>query len=225
MSIEPPETTVSPSESFPESFPEGFPEGSASDPSRRTFIATTAVGGAVVAGGLIGGPSVFGAEPVDAATQAPPSSRVSVTVNGERRTVTVDNRTSLLDLLREHLGLTGSKKGCNAGACGACTVLVDGHRVNSCLTLAVRLDGAEVTTIEGLAKGERLHPLQQAFIDQDAFQCGYCTSGQIMSGVGCIDEGHTGSPEEIREFMSGNICRCGCYVKIVRAVEQAAHGK
>ncbi|GEC09036.1 carbon-monoxide dehydrogenase small subunit [Streptomyces spinoverrucosus] len=222
MSIEPPESTVSPSAGFPE----GSPEGSASAPSRRTFIATTAVGGAVVAGGLIGGPSVLGAEPVDAAAQAPPSSLVSVTVNGERRTVTVDNRTSLLDLLREHLGLTGSKKGCNAGACGACTVLVDGHRVNSCLTLAVRLDGAEVTTIEGLAKGERLHPLQQAFIDQDAFQCGFCTSGQIMSGVGCIDEGHTGSPEEIREFMSGNICRCGCYVKIVRAVEQtAARGK
>ncbi|WP_338781517.1 (2Fe-2S)-binding protein [Streptomyces sp. DG1A-41] len=217
MSIESPESTVSPSE--------GSSEGSASAPSRRTFIATsTVVGGAVVAGGLTAGPSVFGAEPAEAA-EAPPGSRVSLTVNGKRYTVTVDNRTSLLDLLREHLDLTGSKKGCNAGACGACTVLVDGRRVNSCLTLAVRLDGAEITTIEGLAKGERLHPLQQAFIDQDAFQCGYCTSGQIMSGVGCIDEGHTGSPEEIREFMSGNICRCGCYVKIVRAVEQTAHGK
>ncbi|MDQ0834569.1 xanthine dehydrogenase YagT iron-sulfur-binding subunit [Streptomyces achromogenes] len=213
MSTEPPESTVS------------LPEGSASAPSRRTFIASTSVvGGAVVAGCLIAGPSVFGAEPADAAEEQP-GSRVSLTVNGKRHTVTVDNRTSLLDLLREHLGLTGSKKGCNAGACGACTVLVDGHRVNSCLTLAVRLDGAEVTTIEGLAKGDRLHPLQQAFIDQDAFQCGYCTSGQIMSGVGCIKEGHTGSPEEIREFMSGNICRCGCYVKIVRAVEQTAHGK
>ncbi|MFF5372759.1 (2Fe-2S)-binding protein [Streptomyces sp. NPDC013187] len=216
MSTEPPESTVAP--------PEEFPEGSSSAPSRRTFIASTAVGGAVVAGGLVAGPSVFGAESAVAA-EAPPTSRVSLTVNGERHTVTVDNRTSLLDLLREHLGLTGSKKGCNAGACGACTVLVDGRRVNSCLTLAVRLEGAEVTTIEGLVKGERLHPLQQAFIDQDAFQCGYCTSGQIMSGVGCIDEGHTGSPEEIREFMSGNICRCGCYVKIVRAVEQTAHGK
>ncbi|MCF1594815.1 (2Fe-2S)-binding protein [Streptomyces muensis] len=233
MSIEPPESTVAPPEGSPEGSPERSPEGSAkgsaeassSDPSRRTFIATTtAVGGAVVAGGLIAGPSVFGAGPADAA-QASPSSRVTLTINGERRTITVDNRTSLLDLLREHLGLTGSKKGCNAGACGACTVLVDGRRVNSCLTLAVRLDGAEVTTIEGLAKGERLHPLQQAFIDHDAFQCGYCTSGQIMSGVGCIDEGHTGSPEEIREFMSGNICRCGAYVNIVRAVEQAAHGK
>ncbi len=160
-----------------------------------------------------------------APAQASPGSRVSLTVNGVRHTVTVDNRTSLLDLLREHLDLTGSKKGCNAGACGACTVLVDGSRVNSCLTLAVRLEGAEVTTIEGLAQGDSLHPLQQAFIDQDAFQCGFCTPGQIVSGVGCIQEGHTGSPEEIREWMSGNICRCGCYVKIERAVEQAAGRK
>ncbi|MDP4511321.1 (2Fe-2S)-binding protein [Nonomuraea sp. G32] len=143
-------------------------------------------------------------------------------VNGERHTATIDNRTSLLDLLREQLGLTGTKKGCDAGACGACTVLVDGLRVNACLTLAVRMEGAAVTTVEGLADGDRLHPLQQAFIDEDAFQCGYCTPGQIMSGIGCIREGHTGSPEEIREWMSGNLCRCGCYVKIVRAVEQAA---
>ena len=143
-------------------------------------------------------------------------------VNGEEHTLEVDTRTSLLDLLREHLGLTGSKKGCNAGACGVCTVLVGGRRVNSCLTLAVRLEGAEVTTVEGLADGDELHPLQQAFIDEDAFQCGYCTPGQIMSGVGCIQEGHTGSPAEIREWMSGNICRCGCYVKIVKAVQQAA---
>ncbi|MBB4910670.1 xanthine dehydrogenase YagT iron-sulfur-binding subunit [Actinophytocola algeriensis] len=145
-------------------------------------------------------------------------------MNGERRTVTVDNRTSLLDLVREHFGLTGTKKGCDAGACGACTVLVDGHRVNGCLTLAVRLDGAEVITIEGLSRDE-LHPLQQAFIDQDAFQCGFCTPGQIMSGVGCIRERHTGSASEIREWMSGNICRCGCYVKIVKAVQQAAKGR
>jgi xanthine dehydrogenase YagT iron-sulfur-binding subunit len=221
MSPEPPESTVS----LPAGSPEQSPEASSSAPSRRTFIATTTVvGGAAVAGGLVAGPSVFGAEPADAAGE-PPGSRVSLTVNGTRHTVTVDNRTSLLDLLREHLNLTGSKKGCNAGACGACTVLVDGRRVNSCLTLAIRLDGAQVTTIEGLAAGDRLHPLQQAFIDQDAFQCGYCTPGQIMSGVGCIQEGHTDSPAEIREFMSGNICRCGCYVKIVRAVEQAAHGK
>ncbi|WP_286258981.1 (2Fe-2S)-binding protein [Streptomyces graminofaciens] len=200
-------------------------DDSASPPTRRTFIATgAAVGGAVVAGGVIGGTVFAGAEEASAA-ETSPSSRVSLTVNGTRRTVTVDNRTSLLDLLREHFELTGSKKGCNAGACGACTVLVDGQRVNSCLTLAVRLEGAEVTTIEGLAKGDKLHPLQQAFIDEDAFQCGYCTPGQILSGVGCIQEGHTDSPEEIREWMSGNICRCGCYVKIVRAVESTAGRK
>ncbi|MFD9193795.1 (2Fe-2S)-binding protein [Streptomyces phaeochromogenes] len=215
MSTEVPESAVPP--------PGGTDESSPA-PSRRTFIATTAVGGAVVAGGVIGGTSLLGQEEASAAG-AVPSSRVSLTVNGARRTVTVDNRTSLLDLLREHFELTGSKKGCNAGACGACTVLVDGQRVNSCLTLAVRLEGVEVTTIEGLADGDQLHPLQQAFVDQDAFQCGYCTPGQIMSGVGCIKEGHAGSPQEIREWMSGNICRCGCYVKIVRAVEQTARGK
>ncbi|MGW1675002.1 (2Fe-2S)-binding protein [Streptomyces sp. NPDC002324] len=212
MSSELPESAVSP--------PTGASE-STSGPKRRTFIATSAaVGGVVVAGGTF-----LAASQEASAAGAAPASRVSLTVNGTRRTVTVDNRTSLLDLLREHLDLTGSKKGCNAGACGACTVLVDGQRVNSCLTLAVRLEGAEVTTIEGLAKGDELHPLQQAFIDEDAFQCGYCTPGQIMSGVGCIQEGQTNSPEEIREYMSGNVCRCGCYVKIVRAVEQTAARK
>lgn len=206
MSTELPEPTAAPVE--------GPPAG----PSRRTFIAATAaVGGAVTAGGLVSMPA--------AAAEVSPTSRVSLSVNGDRYTVTVDNRTSLLDLLREQLGLTGSKKGCNAGACGACTVLVDGRRVVSCLTLAVRLAGAKVVTVEGLADGERLHPLQQAFIDQDAFQCGYCTPGQIVSGVGCIREGRTGSAAEIREWMSGNVCRCGCYVKIVRAVQQAAGGK
>ncbi|MFE0249841.1 (2Fe-2S)-binding protein [Streptomyces sp. NPDC059010] len=209
MSSELPESALPP--------PTGANE-STSGPSRRAVIATSAaVGGVLVAGATV----LAGSEEATAVGAAP-SSRLSLTVNGTRRTVTVDNRTSLLDLLREHFGLTGSKKGCNAGACGACTVLVDGHRVNSCLTLAVRLQGAEVTTIEGLSEGDRLHPLQQAFIDQDAFQCGYCTPGQIVSGVGCMEEGHTGSAEEIREWMSGNICRCGCYVKIVRAVEQTA---
>ncbi|MEV5842396.1 2Fe-2S iron-sulfur cluster-binding protein [Streptomyces sp. NPDC051985] len=194
-------------------------------PSRRTFIATgTAISGVVVAGGLTGAPPAHGAERTGD-TEEPPGSTVSLTINAVRHTVTIDNRTSLLDLLREHLDLTGSKKGCNAGACGACTVLVDGHRVNSCLTLAARLDGSEITTIEGLATGDRLHPLQQAFIDQDAYQCGFCTPGQIVSGVGCIQEGRTGSTDEIREWMSGNLCRCGCYVKIVRAVEQAAGWK
>ncbi|MFF3851299.1 2Fe-2S iron-sulfur cluster-binding protein [Streptomyces sp. NPDC002328] len=209
---------------LPDSPLEPSAEGPVAVPTRRTFIATTAaVGGVIAAGGLAAG-SVLAGQDASAA-EAPPSGRLSLTVNGERRTVTIDNRTSLLDLLREHFGLTGTKKGCNAGACGACTVLIDGQRVNSCLTLAVRLEGAEVTTIEGLADGDRLHPLQAAFVEQDAFQCGFCTPGQIMSGVGCIEEGHTDSAEEIREWMSGNICRCGCYVKIVKAVDQAAHGK
>jgi xanthine dehydrogenase YagT iron-sulfur-binding subunit len=199
--------------------PTGNPEAdSPTAHSRRTFIAASAVGGAVA----VAGPSLLDAEPAAAAADGS-SSPVSLTVNGIRHTVTIDNRTSLLDLLREHFGLTGTKKGCDAGACGACTVLVDGRRVNGCLTLAVRLDGAQVTTIEGLTPRDDgpLHPLQQAFVDQDAFQCGYCTPGQIMSGIGCLKEGHTGSPEEIREWMSGNICRCGCYVKIVKAIQQA----
>jgi xanthine dehydrogenase YagT iron-sulfur-binding subunit len=188
--------------------------------NRRTFIAASAATGATAAI-VVSGCSLVDSEP--AAIGEGLESQVSLTVNGTRHTVTVDNRTSLLDLLREHLGLAGTKKGCDAGACGACTVLVDGQRVNGCLTLAVRLEGAEVTTIEGLAaaEGTPLHPLQQAFVDQDAFQCGYCTPGQIMSAIGCIREGRAGSPEEIREWMSGNICRCGCYVNIVRAVEQA----
>ena len=143
-------------------------------------------------------------------------------INGEDREIAVDNRTSLLDMLRERAGLTGTKKGCDQGACGACTILVDGQRINSCLTFAVMHDGAEVTTIEGLAENGRLHPLQQAFIEEDGFQCGYCTAGQIMSGVGCIREGHTSSAEEIREWMSGNICRCGAYTNIVTAVSRAA---
>ncbi|WP_327581444.1 (2Fe-2S)-binding protein [Nonomuraea sp. NBC_00507] len=159
-------------------------------------------------------------------TRAGPASRVALKVNGVLESIEVDHRTSLLDLLRERLDLTGTKKGCDAGACGACTVLVNGDRVNACLTLAVRLQDAEITTVEGLATADDdLHPLQQAFIDHDAFQCGFCTPGQIMSGIGCIEEGHTGSAEEIREWMSGNICRCGCYVNIVRAVEQTAHAR
>lgn len=127
-------------------------------------------------------------------------------------------------MLRERAGLTGTKKGCDQGACGACTILVDGHRIVSCLTLAVMYDGAELTTIEGVADGDRLHPLQQAFIDTDGLQCGYCTPGQIMSALGCIAEGHTGSPAEIREWMSGNICRCGAYTNIVDAVAATARG-
>lgn len=148
--------------------------------------------------------------------------RVRLTVNGQPRDLDVDPRQSLLDVLRERLDLTGTKKGCNQGACGACTILLGGKRVNSCLTLAVMHDGAELTTIEGLAKDGQLHPLQAAFIERDGFQCGFCTSGQIMSALGCIAEGHVGSPEEIKFWMSGNICRCGAYPGIVAAVTDAA---
>ncbi len=147
---------------------------------------------------------------------------VALTVNGEVRRLEIDPRLSILDLLRDRLGLTGTKKGCNQGACGACTVLLNGKRINACLTLAVMHQGAEITTIEGLADGETLHPLQAAFIEHEGFQCGYCTPGQILSGVGCIAEGHATSPDEIRFWMSGNICRCGAYPGIVAAVGQVA---
>jgi xanthine dehydrogenase YagT iron-sulfur-binding subunit len=148
---------------------------------------------------------------------------VSLTVNGQPRSVAIDTRTSLLDLLREHLALTGAKKGCDHGQCGACTVHLDGRRIVSCLTPAVQADGRSVLTIEGLSgPGGELHPMQQAFVDHDALQCGYCTPGQIMAAVACVEEGHAGSPEEIREYMSGNICRCGAYVGIVAAIREAA---
>ena len=185
---------------------------------RRTFVgASLAVGGAVAAG-----PLLAGCGDDDDRQDESQSSVVRMQINGEQREITVDNRTSLLDMLRERADLPGTKKGCDQGACGACTILVDGQRINSCLTLAVMHDGAEITTIEGLERNGRLHPLQQSFIDEDALQCGYCTAGQIMSGVGCIREGHTGSPAEIREWMSGNICRCGAYTNIVSAVATAA---
>jgi len=143
-------------------------------------------------------------------------------VNGQVRDARVDDRTTLLDMLRDHLALTGTNKGCDQGACGACTVIVDGRRVLSCLTLAAQCDGREVTTIEGLATAEGLHPMQEAFIRHDAFQCGYCTPGQIMSAVCLIQEGRAGTDDEIREFMSGNLCRCGAYPNIVAAVRDVA---
>ena len=146
---------------------------------------------------------------------------VRLNVNGNPIELTVAPWTTLLDALRDHLDLTGTKKGCDHGQCGACTVLVDGRRINSCLTLAVMKQGAEITTIEGLARDGELHPLQQAFIDHDAFQCGYCTSGQICSAAGLISEGKAKTPDEIRELMSGNICRCGAYPNIVAAIQQA----
>jgi xanthine dehydrogenase YagT iron-sulfur-binding subunit len=148
--------------------------------------------------------------------------KVTLRVNGADKALTLDARTTLLDALREHLGLTGSKKGCDHGQCGACTVLIEGRRVVACLTLALAAQGRDITTIEGLARGDKLHPMQQAFIDQDAFQCGYCTPGQIMSAVACVQEGHANSNDDIREYMSGNICRCAAYPNIVAAVKQAA---
>jgi xanthine dehydrogenase YagT iron-sulfur-binding subunit len=148
---------------------------------------------------------------------------VNLAVNGTRHALTLDPRSSLLDVLRERLALTGAKKGCDHGQCGACTVHVDGRRVASCLTLAAQADGRQVTTIEGLAPAaSELHPMQQAFVDHDALQCGYCTPGQIMAAVACVNEGHTTSPEQIREYMSGNLCRCGAYVGIVAAIQDAA---
>jgi xanthine dehydrogenase YagT iron-sulfur-binding subunit len=147
--------------------------------------------------------------------------QLALTVNGTRYILNLDLRTTLLDLLREHLDLTGTKKGCDQGQCGACTILVDGRRINSCLTFAAMYDGAQITTIEGLAKDGVLHPIQQAFIDHDAFQCGYCTPGQICSAAGLMAEGRARNAEEIRELMSGNICRCGAYTNIVAAIQQA----
>ena len=155
-------------------------------------------------------------------TRTTPLTReVVLSVNGADHTMQVDTRMTLLDALRERLDLTGSKKGCDQGQCGACTVHMAGERHLACLTLAVAAQGRRITTIEGLADGDRLHPMQQAFIDHDAFQCGYCTPGQIMSAVACVAEGHAGSEKDIREYMSGNLCRCAAYPNIVAAMNQA----
>lgn len=151
----------------------------------------------------------------------PKKIEVTLRVNGEDRRLSFAPWVSLLDALRDHLDLTGTKKGCDHGQCGACTVLVNDRRINSCMTLAVMQDGAEITTVEGLVHNDALHPLQQAFIDHDAFQCGYCTSGQICSGVGLLKEGKAHSVDEIKELMSGNLCRCGAYPNIVLAIQQA----
>lgn len=147
---------------------------------------------------------------------------VDVTINNKNYQLEIDSRTTLLDLLRENLQLTGTKKGCDHGQCGACTVHVNGQRELSCLTLAALASGKEITTIEGLADGNQLHPMQEAFIEMDGFQCGYCTPGQIMSAVACVDEGRTESVEEIKEYMSGNLCRCGAYNGIVEAIQKVA---
>jgi xanthine dehydrogenase YagT iron-sulfur-binding subunit len=154
-----------------------------------------------------------------AATPNPGTMNVKLRVNNSQHTLQIEPRVSLLDALREYIGLTGTKKGCDHGQCGACTVLIDGRRVNSCLTLAVMQEGTEITTIEGLAKGDELHPMQAAFIKHDGFQCGYCTPGQICSAVALVSEGHAKTDGEVRELMSGNICRCGAYPNIVAAIQ------
>ena len=181
-------------------------------PSRRGLIgaATFAASSAVSVAQGAAETAVSGAVPM------------RLNINGKDRDAILDVRTCLLDALRDHLDLTGSKKGCDQGQCGACTVLVDGHRALGCLTLAVAAQGRRITTIEGLDEaGGPLHPMQQAFIDNDAFQCGYCTPGQILSAVACVGEGHAASDGDIREYMSGNLCRCGAYPKIVEAIKQA----
>jgi xanthine dehydrogenase YagT iron-sulfur-binding subunit len=185
-----------------------------SQPTRREIVA-----GGVMVPVALGLPSAAAAQPSTGAT-TPQAVSVSLTVNGTHHALVLDPRTTLLDLLREHLDLTGTKKGCDQGQCGACTILIDGRRVNSCLTFAVMFDGAQITTIEGLGGISALHPLQQAFIDHDAFQCGYCTPGQICSAAGLIAEGRAKTAEDIRELMSGNICRCGAYTNIVAAIQQ-----
>ncbi len=191
------------------------------DPTRRDLLKlTAATGGAVAAARFL--PAAAPPAAVQDAKAAAAPLNVVLRVNGTEHPLTLDPRTTLLDALREQLYLTGSKKGCGLGQCGACTVLMDGKRVKSCLSLAALVEGREITTIEGLAKGAELHPLQSAFIERDAFQCGYCTSGQIMAGVACIAEGHAGSAQEIRDWMSGNLCRCGAYDHIVAAVQDAA---
>ncbi len=164
------------------------------------------------------------AQPAPAAPAESDPGKIDVTlqVNGKRVPLQIEPRTSLLDALREYAGLTGTKKGCDRGSCGACTVHIDGRRVVSCLTLAARAEGRAITTIEGLSSGDELHPMQAAFLHHDAYQCGYCTPGQIMSAVALVQEGHAGSDSEIREYMSGNICRCGAYANIVDAVRDAA---
>lgn len=189
--------------------------------TRREFVGTAVAGGALLSTGLLTVPGTAEAaspKPANLDGPAVPAVPVKLSVNGKEFTLQIEPRVTLLDALRERLGLTGSKKGCDMGQCGACTVMVDGRRVNSCLMLAVMQQGKRITTIEGLAQGDTLHPMQEAFIEHDAFQCGYCTPGQIMSAVGFSQENWGQTDADIREGMCGNLCRCGAYPHIVAAV-------
>ncbi len=217
---------MGPASELPRVMPDSEPSASAGT-SRRKFLGQMAtLGGGVALAAEVAGAPVRKAErvipPVPASYVPPGALDVTLKVNGENRALKLEARTTLLDALRETCGLTGTKKGCDHGACGACTVHVDGRRVLSCLTLAIAAQGREITTIEGIAKGDELHPVQKAFIECDGFQCGFCTPGQIMSATACIKEGHTGSEEEIQEWMSGNLCRCGAYPNIIDAIKLAA---
>jgi xanthine dehydrogenase YagT iron-sulfur-binding subunit len=190
--------------------------------SRRFFVKAGATGlmAPIVARGATAAAAAAQTEP----SRSDPRARIPVelSINGQMHRLSVDPRTTLLDALRERIGLTGAKKGCDHGQCGACTVHADGRRILSCLTLAASAEGRKITTIEGIASPSgKLHPMQQAFIDHDGFQCGYCTPGQIMSAIACVNEGHAGSEAEIREYMSGNLCRCAAYPNIVAAINQA----
>ncbi len=208
--------------------------------SRRNLLivgASSAATAATAADTVAAGPTPSPAAPQASSAASLPSSKLNLRVNGQAHALELDNRTTLLDALREHLHLTGTKKGCDHGQCGACTVIVDGRRLNSCLTLAVMHDGASVTTIEGLGTPDRLHPMQAAFVKHDGYQCGYCTPGQICSAVAVLDEIKAGTPshvtadlnvrpllsaDELRERMSGNICRCGAYSNIIEAITEVA---
>jgi xanthine dehydrogenase YagT iron-sulfur-binding subunit len=193
-------------------------------PTRRGFIKQAA--GFSLAGITIGSAKwALHADTPSMPSEDSGSGTVTLNVNGQLHTIELETRVTLLDALRDHLHLPGTKKGCDHGTCGACTVHVDGQRVLSCLTLAARVQNRSITTVEGLAQGDRLDPVQQAFVDCDGFQCGFCTPGQIMSAKACIKEGHTHDDDEIREWMSGNICRCAAYPNILDAIKQAAQAK
>jgi xanthine dehydrogenase YagT iron-sulfur-binding subunit len=195
------------------------------EPTRRRFLIRTAGSAAIVAG--LQGARVFPAAQaasVTLAARGPQPVTMTLNVNGRPHTLDLEPRVTLLDALRERLDLTGTKKGCDQGTCGACTVLLDGKRVNACLTLAIMTQGRSITTIEGLANGDQLHPMQAAFLEHDGFQCGYCTSGQILSAVGLMNEKRPTDDVNVREWMSGNICRCGAYPNIVAAIQSVAGG-